>query len=81
LIALASFVLAVLTWIAGSFSAGLVVGLALFGGGAYALHRAGINVFGRENEVMQPRSTAYHTCICCQEPAREILESRPRTPK
>jgi hypothetical protein len=76
LIAIASFALAVLTWIASSFSAGLIIGITLFAGGAYALHRAGINVFGREREIAQPRSSAYYTCICCQHPAREIRERR-----
>jgi hypothetical protein len=81
LLLIGSLVLSVLTWIASSFSAGLLIGLAAFGGGAYALHRAGVNVFGRENEITQPRSSVYHTCICCQQPVREIQESRPRTPK
>jgi hypothetical protein len=76
LLVIASLVLAILTWIASSFSVGLFFGLAAFAGGAYAMQRAGVNVFGRENEIVQPRSTTYHTCIYCLQPAREIRETR-----
>ena len=76
LLVIASFILAVLTWLASSFSVGVFFGIAAFGGGAYALHRAGINVFGRENEISQPRSSTYHTCICCHQSTREIRDPR-----
>jgi hypothetical protein len=76
LLLIGSLLLTALTWIASSFLLGFVVGLAAFAGGAYALERTGVNVFGREFEVSQPRSTACNTCICCEQPVREIRERR-----
>ena len=63
LLMIASFILAVLTWLASSFSVGLFFGIAAFAGGAYALHRAGINVFGRKmksrNRGVRPTTHAF----------------------
>jgi hypothetical protein len=77
LVLLISVVVGALTWILTfSFWTAVVILLGGFAGGAYALQRAGVNVFGRENEVKQARTTSYHTCICCQQPVREIRGAR-----
>jgi hypothetical protein len=76
LLLIGSLLLAILIWIMSSFVAGLLSWLVIFVGGAYILHRAGVNVFCRELEVARPRSSAYHTCICCQQPVRELRGAR-----
>lgn len=72
LLFVSSLVVAILTWIASSFLPALLVGFVAFTGVAYALRRIDVNVFGKVHEVSQPRTSAYHTCICCQQPAKEI---------
>jgi hypothetical protein len=72
LLLIASLVVGALTWILNSFLAALLIWVGGFAGGAYALHRAGVNVFGREKQVTQQRSSAYHTCTCCQQPVKQI---------
>jgi hypothetical protein len=67
-----SFVVGALTWLLSSFLAALLISLGGFAGAAYALHRAGVNVFGREREVTQTRSSAFRTCICCEQPVKEL---------
>jgi hypothetical protein len=72
-----SFTIAVLIGIATwSFLAAMVILFGGFAGCAYALERAGVNVFGRENKVTQPRTTSHYTCICCHQPVREIRALR-----
>jgi hypothetical protein len=72
LLLIASLVVFALAWILSSFLTALLIAIIGFAGSAYALHRKGVNVFGREREVTQARSSSHHTCICCQQPVKEI---------
>ncbi len=55
-----------------SFLVAAGIGLGTAAAAAFLLHRAGVNVFGRENKVVQPRVSTYHTCISCKEPVKEL---------
>jgi hypothetical protein len=70
----------VLIWSFASFWATGGIALAAFAGGGYLLHRAGLNIFGRERQVEQRRKSSYHTCINCEKPVRELGRA-PRTGK
>jgi hypothetical protein len=48
------------------------IGLITAAVAAFLLHRAGVNVMGKENRIVQPRVTIYHTCISCKQPVKEL---------
>lgn len=49
---------------------GTAIGLFVIGG--ILLQRSGLNIFGRERIVEHPRTSAYHSCINCEQPVKEI---------
>jgi hypothetical protein len=53
-------------WVA----AGIGLGAAM--AAAFLLHRAGVNVFGKETRIVQPRVSSYHTCVSCKEAVKEM---------
>lgn len=62
---------ATFVWTASSFMASLIFAVLTFAGGGYALHLAGINVFGRERHIEHPRTSICQICIKCGENVRQ----------
>src|SRR5262245_24726409 len=52
--------------------AAAAIGLGAAAAAAFLLHRAGVNIFGREIQIVQPRVTTYHTCIRCERSVKEL---------
>jgi hypothetical protein len=55
-----------------SFLVAAGTAIAIYAAGGYFLHRAGINIFGRERKVEYQRRSSYHTCIRCQQRVKEV---------
>lgn len=43
-----------------------------FVGGAILLHRAGVNVFGKRTQIVEPRASFNHSCIRCKVPVKDL---------
>jgi hypothetical protein len=72
LLLLLSVLVAVLAWILHSFLAATLFLFGIFAAGACVLRYAGVNVFGRKNEVRRNRSSVYHKCIRCEQRVKTI---------
>ncbi len=48
------------------------IAVAAFAGAAFLFRHMGVNVFGRDNQIVEPRESVYHTCIRCQKPAKDL---------
>ncbi len=53
-------------------AAALIAVLAYAGGGYLLQKQAGWNLFGTERRVEHQRKSAFHTCIKCQQPVKEL---------
>src|SRR5262245_53996616 len=72
---MAGILVSLLTYIFGSHSFWTSTGIGLGTAAlvAFGLHRAKVNVFGKENRLEQSRTSIYHTCISCKQSVRELL--------
>ncbi|QDT68684.1 hypothetical protein MalM25_16080 [Planctomycetes bacterium MalM25] len=72
-----AIVLGLLAWYAfGWFYLGLFVGVASFAASAYFLHQAGVDVFGTEHTVEQPRRGSKRHCLRCDGPVKELRHAQ-----
>jgi hypothetical protein len=62
---------AVIWWFT-SFLAAAAIAVAAYAGGGYVLHRAGVNLFGRQRKVEYKRKSTFHTCIKCQRQVKAL---------
>ena len=51
---------------------GFFTTILVFAAGGFWLQKKGYNIFGTESMVTHERSSSYRTCICCQQPTKEI---------
>lgn len=70
-----ALVLILILWFFVSFWWALVIAIGVYFGGGYALQRAGVNLFGRTREVEFQRKSSYYTCVCCQQPVKELSQT------
>jgi hypothetical protein len=50
-------------------AAAIALGTAIIG---FLLHRAGVNIVGKDKQITWPRVSVYHTCIRCGEAVKEV---------
>lgn len=62
------------TWYFTSFLVATGTAIIAFILGGFLLHRAGMNIFGRDRKVEQQRKSTFHCCISCQQPAKEVAK-------
>lgn len=68
-------IVSALTWYWFSFPVAVLVFVLGFGLGGYLLHLLGLNIFGAKRTVEHHRRSKYFTCICCGQPAKEVVEA------
>ena len=68
-------VLGAMVWLYSSFLVAAVIVIAVYAAGGFALHRAGVNMFGRQRKVEHRRRSTYHTCIKCEQLVKELHET------
>jgi len=73
---LIALVAGAVVWYLTTWWIGILLAILLYGLGGYQLQKSGINIFGKESLVTQPRSSSYRTCIQCQQPVKEIQVAR-----
>ena len=73
---LVSIVVGVTFAIASVWWYGLMVGVLCYFGLGFSLQKFGVNIFGKETLVSQQRSSTFRTCICCEQPVKEIRTER-----
>ena len=67
-----TFMAGAVTWYFTSFLVAAGIAIAIYAAGGFSLHRAGINIFGRERKVEYQRRSSYHTCINCKQRVKEV---------
>ena len=55
-----------------TWAAALIVFVGLYAGLGYILQQLDINIFGKARQVVMPRSSEVHLCICCKQPAKKV---------
>lgn len=61
-----------LVWYFRSFNLAVQFAVVVFFAGGYLIHRLGLNVFGWERNVEHQRKSSYYTCLCCEQPVKEL---------
>ncbi len=63
---------AAITWYYAGYLWAVVLAILAYAVGGFLLHNSGVNLFGKERTVEQPRTSSVHNCIRCGQQVKEV---------